>query len=321
MASDSLCTGKMPVLLLLSLAWWAVPSLRAEIPAEKQIRGSVVAKIESSKEQAMHMPTDVAVDGRGRVFVADGANDRIVQFGVDGKCNKAFTEIGGQKLNRPVGLAIDATDQLWIADRGNHRLLVVSADGLKATSITPMKLDESGEADPTDVAITPDGKRTYIADSNRHRVLVRDNQTFKWKFLGEFGQTLGQFQYPFMICVGAEDHAYVTEAVGARVQSISPDGRWAGQIGKWGVELGQFYRPKGIAADSSGRIFVSDSSLGVVQVFSSRGALQGVLCGSDGKPLRFEHPMGMCFDRQGRLYVVELKANRVAVVSLASEGK
>jgi DNA-binding beta-propeller fold protein YncE len=269
----------------------------------------------------MHMPTDVAVGKEGQIYVADGANDRIVKFAADGTFDEAIVEPGNQKLNRPVGVAVDAADQLWIADTGNHRLLVVSPDGLKASAVAPIGVDKTAEFDPTDMAITPDGKRTYVVDDNNHRLLIRNNLTHEWTAMGTPGQAMGQFQWPFMVCIGSGGYVYVSEAIGARVQMISPTDRWAGEIGKWGVELGQFYRPKGVAVDGGGRVFVSDSTMGVIQVFNDRGTVEGVLTDKAGLPLRFEHPMGLCFDGKGQLYVVELKANRVAVVSLGIEKK
>jgi sugar lactone lactonase YvrE len=124
-----------------------------------------------------------------------------------------------------------------------------------------------------------------------------------------------------MLAMGPEDHVVVTESVGARLQLISADNRWAGQIGHFGVAMGDLYRPKGVAVDATGRIFVGDSSIGVVQVFDDAGKLLGVLTDPGGQPLRFNHPMGMRFDAAGALYVVELGANRIAVVALKTPGK
>lgn len=290
--------------------------LAAEIPPARRLAATIVQTIEAPAGDAMHMPTDVAVDGRGRVFIADGANNRVMVFLPDGKPADPIIAIKDQPLNRPVGVSTDASDNLWIADTGNRRVHQLDPDGRLITSVEPLKPDNE-PFDPTDVAVTPDGQRTYIADNDNHCILVRDNLTRKWTTLGSPGRAQGQFQYPFMLVVGPEDYVYITESIGARVQQLSPANRWSGQIGTWGVELGQFYRPKGIAADKGGRILVSDSTLGVVQVFSARGAVQGVLCDDKGQVLRFKHPMGMAFDREGRLYVVELAANRVAVVNLA----
>jgi len=291
------------------------------IPPDKRIPATIPATISAPTDQPMHMPTDVAVDSKGRIFVADGANDRVLQFAPDGKLEQAITDPGNQKLNRPVGITIDSADQLWIADTGNHRLIVLAPDGLQATPITPLQIDNAYPPNPTDLAVTPDRKRTYVVDNTHHRILVRDNHTRQWSSLGAPGQAIGQFQYPFMISIGLDNDVYVSETIGTRVQRISASDRWAGQIGQFGVELGRFYRPKGLATDSAGRLFVADSTIGVIQVFTSRGAVQGVLTDPAGQPLRFQHPMGICFDKQGKLYVVELKANRVAIVSLQPDKK
>jgi len=121
-----------------------------------------------------------------------------------------------------------------------------------------------------------------------------------------------------MICIGPEDYVYFTEVIGARVQRYSPENRWAGQLGQWGVRLGSFYRPKGIAVDTQGDLYIGDTTLNVIQVFEAWGTVKGVLTRSDGTPFRFAHPMGLWFDTRGRLYIVEMKANRVARLTLAN---
>jgi hypothetical protein len=168
------------------------------------------------------------------------------------------------------------------------------------------------------LALSADGKICYVVDMTNHRLLKRDNSGNggPWKAMGSGGRGLGQFQWPFVLCIGAENYVYVVETIGARLQEVSPDDQWAGTISTFGVELGQLYRPKGIAADAKGRIFVSDSTLNVIQVFGPRGSVEGALCDAAGNLIKFEHPMGLCFDKTGRLYVVELRANCVTVVKL-----
>jgi DNA-binding beta-propeller fold protein YncE len=267
----------------------------------------------------MRMPTDVAVDSHGRIYVADGANDRVVRFAPDGRLDRVLHAIGGIPLKQPVGVSVDARDRAWIADSGNGRVLAVSPDGGIEETIPLPPAEGAARPDPTDVAVTPDDARLYVVDNDNHRLLVRDKVSGAWRSLGGEGRGLGRFQWPFMICIGSEGYVFVTEAIGARVQRLSPDDRWAGAIGRWGVQVGQLYRPKGIAADATGRLYVSDSTLGVIQVFQPRGEIEGVLTAADGTPLQFHHPMGLCFDPQGRLLVVELGANRVAVVAILSD--
>jgi DNA-binding beta-propeller fold protein YncE len=288
----------------------------APIPADKCIPAHVEKHLSIPPPQRpMTMPTDVAVDSHGTIFIADGVNDRVVRFSANGEMLPAFAPA----MNQPVGLFVDRSDRLWIADSRNHRVLKLRDDG-EIDEVIDLPNGLELQAKPTDIALDAGQTRLYVVDNANHRLLVRDQRSMKWIVLGDSGKSLGQFQYPFMIAVGAHGYVYVTETIGARVQAIAPTDRWAGQISGFGVELGQVYRPKGIAVDAGNRVFISDSTLQVIEVFSSLGALEGVLTDEHQQPLRFAHPMGMCFDAHGKLYVVELKANRVAVVTLGEPG-
>jgi DNA-binding beta-propeller fold protein YncE len=300
-------------------AGFALLLAAAPLPQDKRIVATVARTIAPPPAtRPMHMPTDVAVDSAGRVYVADGANDRVLRFVEDGRLDETFKIAAS--LKRPAGLFVDSSDVLWIADTGNRRLVTVNAKG----EATPFELPQVKEAaaDPTDVVLSADLKRLYVVDNDNHRVLIRENPTGKWSSMGSAGRALGQFQWPFFAGIDREGYVYLSEAIGGRVQSISPADKWAGDLGRWGIEAGQLYRPKGVACHPvTGHVFISDSTLAVVQVFTPRGGFAGVLCDPDGTPLRFQHPMGLAFDPRGNLNVVELKANRVAVVSLPAVKK
>jgi len=325
-------------IFLASLLVHAGGTSAVKLPANLRIEARIAGTLTAPTSQPMHMPTDVAADGKGRIFVADGSNDRVLRFNGERRFELAISSAGAENFSQPVGLAVDDRDRLWVADTGHHRLVVLNSDG-KLVERIDLPAAENGEpVDPTDIAITPDFARTCIVDNDHHRLLVRDNASRTFTSLGRFGRAIGQFQWPFMIGIAPDGYVYVTEAIGARVQRLrcgtgvrsaelaaSPpvdhrpeaDATWAGQVGQWGVEAGRLYRPKGVVVDVKNRVYVSDSTLGVVQVFDSHGGLIGVLTsGQEGEPLRFQHPMGMCFDRAGRLYVVDLAADRVAVVEL-----
>jgi len=289
------------------------------LPASRRIAAEIVRTLTVSTDPPMRMPTDVAVDRAGRVFVADGVQNRIVRFTSDGRFDRALSEAGGRAFKRPVGLTVDAADRLWIADTGNSRVVVLGPDGKTVETIDLPAPAGGRPVNATDVAVTADGALAYIVDSENHRLIVRDNPSRGVTFLGRFGPAIGQFEWPFMACIGPGGYVYVSEVIGSRVQRIAIPERWAGQEappGGFGVALGQLYRPKGVAVDDRGRVYVTDSTVNVVQVFGPRGEMLGALVDGGGLPVRFRHPMGMAFDAEGMLYVVELGADRVAVVSL-----
>lgn len=289
-----------------------------EIPAAQRIEARVVTTLVAPAGSPMQMPTDIAVDTQGRTFVADGVNHRIVRFTAQGAYDGNMTTLGDLRLSCPVGLTCDAAGHVWIADTGLHRVIVVSATGELTHSIDLPPAPDGTPFDPTDVALSPDGKRACIVDNDHHRVLLRDNATGQATLLGRFGRGLGEFEWPYMTAIDGDGTILITEAIGARVQRITADAQWAGQISRWGVQPGELYRPKGVATDGGARVFVSDSTLSVVQVFALRGRFLGVLTNANGEPLRFAHPMGMAF-AGGRLYVVECRANRVAVITIGDE--
>ena len=298
------------------------------IPPRQRIPSLVIATLAGPVGNEVDMPTGVAVDAAGRVYVADGVKSRVVVLNADGTFAGAIESAGDIRLVRPVGLTVDAQGRLWIADTGLRRVLAVAASGEGWPGRTTLLMDlappqmRRGEtlepANPTDVAVTADGSQVFIVDGVHHRLIAYDMQTRAMQVIGGLGRGLGEFEFPFSISAGPGGYFFVCEAIGGRVQRITPAGRPSGQIGRWGVEVSQLYRPKGVVVSPAGFVYVSDSSLGVVQVFRTDGTFVGVLTDPQGTPLHFQHPMGMAPDAQGRLLVVELAANRVAVLTTAN---
>jgi DNA-binding beta-propeller fold protein YncE len=289
-------------------------TLPAVLPAEKTVPCRVVEVLAGTADAALRLPTDVAVDASGRVYVADGVNDRLVRFDPGGGPTLSLKRCGGLALANPLAVTIDSDQRLWIADNGSHRVLVARPDEEAGEVVELPAGPDGGAADPTDVAVTADRRWAYIVDNDHHRLLVRDNASGQITILGTAGEARGQLQWPFMAAMCADGELLITEAIGARVQRLDAQQRWIGQISRWGVHSGELYRPKGIAVDGQNRVFVGDSTSGTIQVFHRRGRFLGVLVDGAGRIQRFDHPMGMCFDARGRLLVVELRAQRVAVV-------
>jgi len=92
-------------------------------------------------------PVGIAVDGTGRVLVADTYNDRIRAIGQDG----AVTTLAGgavagmadgaaadAQFNTPCGVAVDQSGAVLVADTGNSVVRVISPSGIVATASSPI---------------------------------------------------------------------------------------------------------------------------------------------------------------------------------------
>ncbi|GAB4024554.1 NHL repeat-containing protein [Spirosoma gilvum] len=89
---------------------------------------------------SLYLPSGVAVDGAGSVFIADVVNQRIRKVSIDGTIStiagngtEGFSGDGGPavsaSLNLPFGVALDGSGNVYIADLGNRRIRKVSTDG------------------------------------------------------------------------------------------------------------------------------------------------------------------------------------------------
>jgi len=80
---------------------------------------------------AFFMPSTIAVDGAGNLYVLDTGNHRIQKFGPDGKFLASFGRQGQGpgEFYYPAWLAIDAQGFLYISDPNNQRVQVLTPDG------------------------------------------------------------------------------------------------------------------------------------------------------------------------------------------------
>jgi DNA-binding beta-propeller fold protein YncE len=116
-------------------------------------------------------PEGVAVDGQGRVYVAD--QHRVVIYAQDGAWLRTFdvpTTPGQWGLS--MALAVDRDGRIYVTDAFSHRVLVFANDGaLLATWGTPG--GEDGQFNvPMGATLDPAKNRLFVTDMWNHRVQV-----------------------------------------------------------------------------------------------------------------------------------------------------
>lgn len=239
----------------------------------------------------LNSPASIHVDGAGRLWVADGSNNRVLRF--DDAANKpsgaeangvlgqtlfttAVAAGGAAGMSGPSGVFADQQGRLWVADSVNHRVLRfdgaagktngASADGvLGQADFTGSDSNRGGAAAANTFAalfgLSVDANgRLWVADTENYRVLRFDNAAGKSNGANADG-VLGQVNFTddFSIPVTATTFGYVYYVTAA------PDGIvWVGDFdGRrvLGFRNGAS-KPNGAAADIVlGQANFTDSSI------------------------------------------------------------
>lgn len=200
------------------------------------------------------LPSDVAVDAAGNIFVADTMNHRVQKFTSAG----AFVfQVGGfgtgaGQLNAPHGIAINrASNVLYVVDTLNHRVERFSSQtGTHLGSWGGFGTAPGQFRFPHDAAVDQDGN-VYVTDFVNHRIQKLSSAGAVLAVWGGHGCTEGLFEHPWGIAAG--QNIYVSDMGNHRIQEFRPDGTFVKKYGAYAIGgtngLGLDH-PKGIAVFS-----------------------------------------------------------------------
>jgi len=127
--------------------------------------GSYGDETGSASQAEFALLRGVAVDGSGKVYVADTANNKIKKIS-----NGSVTTLISTGLSSPEGVAVFGST-LYIADTGNNALKKVSTSGGTVTTVT------SGLSNPKKIAVNSTGSTIYVANSGNYKVVKVNSST------------------------------------------------------------------------------------------------------------------------------------------------
>jgi sugar lactone lactonase YvrE len=260
----------------------------------------------------LNLPSAVAVDGAGRLYIADYGNNRIRRVDASGTIlTVAGTGIGGYdgddgpatsaRLFNPEGIALDTLGSLYIADFENNRIRRVDVETGQIRTVAGTGVAGFDGDDGIATSALLDGPfgvtadtsgNLYVADSRNHRIRRVDAAT------GRITTFVGTGEGSF----GGDD----TSAVEARLSL-----------------------PAGLAFDPANNLYIADASNHRVRrVDAVTGRIATIAgtgeagYGGDGVPATtatLQTPFGVAVDAVGNVYIADRGNNRVRRVDAAGE--
>lgn len=257
-------------------------------------------------------PYGVAVDSKGKVYVADTKVGAIFIFNTETRDVEMIKNKVEAHFVRILGLAMDDDDRLFVADPGLRHVLVFDKNH-KATDVIT-----DGMVEPSMLAIDTQNRLLYVSDIEQDQILVYDADTFKLKRkMGTGGKnheltTPGDFAKPTGVAVDKEGNLYVADTLNDRIEVFDADGQFIRTWGKNGDGPGYFARPKGVAIDGDGHVWVADGMQDRVQVFTREGQLLISMGGHGLLPGQYQGLVNVAADnRRNRIYTSEIYPGRV----------
>jgi len=245
----------------------------------------------SQFSHSFDLPTGIALDGSGSVYVKDGnQNCRADKFDSKGKYILQFGHcsqgtIGRRVFDNTGAVATTASGNVWVSSPDFYYMQEFDSSGKFLQIVCMPNLGVQNCPSATTFSVQPFG----IAVDHSGNVYVTNvypsqggNNVVKFSSHGKYLATIGsagsgdgQFNDPQGIAVDSSGDIYVADSGNNRVEKFNKDGVYQSQFGSQGSGNGQFKYPAGIAFGAGGAIYVTDVGNNRVETFDSSGSYLG----------------------------------------------
>ena len=252
------------------------------------------------------MPTGIATDAAGNVFIADNLNHCIRKINLAGIISTVagtggspgFSGDGSAAtsalLNMPWGVEVDGSGNIYIADWNNNRIRKVNSLGVIST-------------------IAGTGIGNYFGDG--------------------FAATSAQINSPTDVAVDASGNIFIADQLNHRIRKINSLGiiSTVAGIGSPGYSgdgaaatAAALNYPISVAVNGSGDIFISDQSnfrirkvnnLGIISTIAGTGISGYSGDGAAATSAQLKDPAGICLDGSGNIYIADWNNHRVRKIN------
>ena len=302
-------------------------------------------------------PRDIAISGRGDIYVLDTSDDLIKVYNLNGKYLKHLPKNG-----KPLAFSLaregiyvadkdtltihryDANDKLdySFASRGEGRGLFKSISGIVAGKDRQIFIGDSKKG-LVNIFQAETGSPLEIVPKPASRISVKIQSVMpvsvsKMAWNGkdtiygidtekqsivriQNGAVAGEIKVkdvnPIAVAVDKSGALWVLDKSNLRVVKLDEAGTILGSIGSKGSKKGQMDDPTDIAIARNGDIYIADRGNNWVQAFNSEGVFVKTITKSAVAVL--DEPTAIALDPQDNLYVLDQGRNVVSVFSAKGE--
>lgn len=260
-------------------------------------------------------PTEVAVDTKGDIYVADTYNHRVVVFDSQGRFIATFGKRGQgrHEIEFPSGVAVAPNGNIYVLSRSLNKVVIYDSKRVPFWEI----FAESPQA-----AAIKDGK-FYLA--TYRGIMVGDLKGNLLTNFGRWGRNAGGVDRPGGIAVDSKGNIYVADSMNYRLQAFSPSGKSLWTVGaapKKGEVLKnrnrRFGLPVGLAIDKDDLLYLVDAFKGTINIFDTKGKELKRVGEWGNDEGQFYYPGGIAYAGNETFAVADKYNDRVQVIRIPS---
>lgn len=229
-------------------------------------RTSIVSEAEG---RTLSRPVGVATDGRGRVWIADTGNARVIRLDGSGRPERTIdlNPLLATGRGAVTDLAVPGEgDTIWLVDNHGHR--VIRFETASGTATTGGSLGE-----PVGrfhypfliAASTSDPPDFFVSDVLNGRIAIVSAKPEGVGACGEYGLDPGMLYRPKGVAVDRAGLVWAADSVMGVVQAFRADGRFVDVVRDSRGAVVRFDAPVGLAFDGEDRLLVVELTPGRVR--------------------------------------------------------